>query len=50
MVKKQKAKAIAIKWCRARRGISLSIEKEDDNDTGDNIDLNQANNKYIMSL
>ena len=35
---------------KARRGISLSIEEEDENDNGDNTDLDQANDKYPLQL
>ena len=43
MIDRWKAEAIAAKRCRARGKISLSSEKEDKSDIGDNIDPNQAN-------
>ena len=52
---KAKAEAIAAKRRRARRGISLSSEKEDKSDTRDNTDpdqanLDQAKDKYLVEL
>ena len=51
----RKAEAIATKQRRAKRGISSSSKKEDESDTGDDIDLdqantNQANDKYPVEL
>ena len=43
IMERQKAEAMAAKRHRARRGISLSSEKEDESDTGDDIDSDQAN-------
>ena len=38
---------MAAKRHKATGDISLSSEKEDENDTGNDIDLDQANNKYL---
>lgn len=38
MVKRWKTKAMATMWCKARKKISLSGEKKDENDTGDDMD------------
>lgn len=60
MVEKEKTNPIYIKRCKIRGGISLFIEKkdknnkedennkEDKNDIRNNIDLDQANNKYSL--
>lgn len=50
MMKKQKIKAMVIKYQKTRRGISQSSKKKSNykSDTKDKIDLNQANNKYIL--
>ena len=46
---------MAAKQYRARKGISLSSEEEDESDIRDNTDSNQAdpdqaNNKYLVEL
>lgn len=40
MIEKRKAKAMAAKQRKIRKGISLYIKKENENDTGDNTDQN----------
>ena len=50
MIERQKAKAMVAKWCKARGGISSSSKKEDESDTGDDTDLDQADDKYLMQL
>ena len=50
MMEKQKAKAMAAKWQRTRKGISLSSKEEDKNGARDDINPNQANNKYSLQL
>lgn len=52
MVEKQRIKAMAAKLQRAREGVSLSSKekKNYESDTKDEIDLNQANNKYPLQL
>lgn len=40
MIEKQKTEAMATKWYRARRIISLFSEEEDKSDPGDDINLN----------
>ena len=39
---------MAIKRRRAREEISLSSKKEDESDIKDDMDPDQANNKYLM--
>ena len=39
MIERQKAEAIAAKRCKAGGKISLSIEQEEESDTGDDTDL-----------
>ena len=41
---------MAIKWRKARRRISLFNEIQDESDTGDNMDLDQADDKYLLQL
>ena len=48
--KKQKAEAMAAKWCRARGGMSSSSEKEDESDIGNDPDSDQAKDKYPLQL
>lgn len=52
MVKKQKTKAMAAKPQRNRKEISLSNKKEENykNNTENKLDLDQANNKYLLQL
>ena len=50
MIEMRKVKAISTKWNRAIGEISLSSEKEDESDTKDNIDPDQANDKYLVKL
>lgn len=47
-MEKQKTKTIAAKWHKARGRISSSCKKEDMSDTGDNIDPNQAYDKFSL--
>ena len=50
MIKRWKTKAIAAKYCRDRRGISLFSKEERnyESEIGDDTNLNQANNKYLL--
>ena len=48
MIERRKAKAMAAKQRRVRGEMSLSSEKEDKSDTGDNTDPDQADNKYPL--
>ena len=41
---------MAAKRCKNRGEISLSSEKEDENDTKNNTDLDQANDEYLLQL
>ena len=53
MVEKEKTKAMAARRQKAKRGISLSNEEEEnyENDTGDETDPDQANNdKNLLQL
>lgn len=50
MVQRRKIEAMAAKQCRARGGISLSSKKEDESDIGNDIDPDQANDKYPLQL
>lgn len=52
IVKRQKTKAIAIKHQRPRQEISIFSDKKgnDKNDIRDEIDLDQTNDKYLLSL
>lgn len=52
IVEKRKAEVLTVKRLRARRGISLSSIKEEnyESDTKDNIDPDQANDKYLLQL
>ena len=47
---RQKVEAIAAKWCRAREGISLSSEEEDESDTRNDKDPDQAEDEYPLQL
>ena len=54
-MEKRKVKVMAAKQYRTRGGISLSSEKKDESDTGDDTDpdqanLDQANDKYLVEL
>lgn len=48
MVKRQKTETIVAKRRRTRGKISWSSKKKDKGNTRDNIDPNQANNKYLL--
>lgn len=50
MVERQKTKSMAAKRCKNRKKISLSSKKKTNykGDTKNDIDLNQANNKYLL--
>lgn len=50
IIKKQKIEIIATKHSKARRGISLFSEEEEDykSNTGEEINLDQADNKYLL--
>lgn len=52
MVERQKIEPIAAKRCKDRRGISLSSKEErnHENDTGDDRDLDQIKDKYLLQL
>lgn len=50
MTKKRKAKTIATKRLRAQGRLSSSRKKEDKSDIGDDIDPDQADDKYLLSL
>ena len=50
MKKKQEAEAIAVKQRRAVGEISLFGKKEDESDTGDDMNPDQANDKYSLQL
>ena len=50
MKEKQKAETMAAKVCKGRRKMSSSSKKEDESNTGNNIDLNHANNIYPLQL
>lgn len=50
IVERWKVKTLGAKWRKARKRISFSNEKENESDIKDNIDLNQANNKYQLQL
>ena len=50
MMERRKAEAMAAKWRRARGGISLFSEEEDESDTGDDMDPDQADGKYPFQL
>lgn len=52
ILERQKAKALAIKHCKARREISLSNTKKRnyENNTKDDTDLDQTNNKNPLQL
>ena len=41
---------MAAKWRRARGKISLSSEEEDKSDTGNDMNPDQANDKYPLQL
>lgn len=48
MIKRQKIEAMMVKCCKNREGISLINRKKKncEKENGDNIDLDQANDKY----
>ena len=50
MVERRKTKAMVIKRQRAKRGLSLSNEEKEDfkSDNGDEINLDQADDKYPL--
>ena len=52
MIKKQKIKTMTGKCYKNRRQINLSNKKEKNykSDIRDNINLDQANNKYLLQL
>lgn len=52
IVKKQKAKALVAKCCRTRKGINWSNTKKEnyESDTKDDMDIDQANDKYSLQL
>ena len=50
MMERRKAEAMATKRRRARGGISLSSEEEDESDIGDDTDPDQANDEYPLQL
>ena len=39
---------MAAKQYKAKRGISLSSQKEDESDIKDNMDLDQIDDKYLL--
>ena len=41
---------MAAKWHRARGGISLSSEEEDESDNGNDMDPDQVDDKYPLQL
>ena len=49
-MERRKAEAIAAKWRRARRRISLSSKEEDESDIRDDTDSDQTNEKYLRQL
>lgn len=52
MVERRKTEAIAAKRWKARRRISSSNEEEEnyESDTGDEMDPDQTNDKYLLQL
>ena len=46
----QKAEAMTAKQCRARGKMSLSSVKKDESNTKNDINLDQAENKYPLQL
>lgn len=50
IVENRKAKAMATKWHNVRGEISLSNKKEDESDIGDDMDSDQANDKYPLQF
>lgn len=50
MVERRKAETLAAKRYKAKGKISLSVEEEDENNTKDDMDLDQADDKYPLSL
>lgn len=50
MIERRKAKAMTANQHRTKGEISLSSKKEDESDTGDNMDPDQANDKYLLLL
>lgn len=47
IIEEQKVEAIVVKWHKARRGISFSSEKKDESNLRNEVNLDQANNKYL---
>lgn len=41
---------MATKQCKVKREICLSNRKEDENNIGEDIDLNQINDQYLLQL
>ena len=50
MIERRKVEAIVAKWRRAGGRIGLSNEEEDQSDTKDDMDPDQANDKYPVQL
>ena len=50
MMERRKAEAMAAKQRRARKQISFSSKEEDKSDTGDDTDLDQVNDEYLLQL
>ncbi len=51
IMEKWKAKIMIAKYQKARRGITLSSNKKDENDTGNETNPDQAgNSKYLLQL
>lgn len=52
MIKRQKIETIAAKYHKDRDRINLSNKKEKNykGDTRNNMDLNQANDKYLLQI
>lgn len=50
LVKSQKEEAIAVKWRKTKGRISLYSSKEDKSDIEDDINPDQANNKYLLQI
>ena len=48
MKKKQKAKAMTVKRCRARGGMGSFIKKEDESDSGNDTNPDQTKDKYPL--
>lgn len=50
MIKRRKVEAMVAKQYRARGEINQSSEEEDESNTRDNMDLDQADDKYLLPL